>query len=76
MAVWKYRHWHPHIIICIEIGIVRLVNETRAITLVQAGTPANQFASAIDRAGNITNFTESCAGKSFSFSEDSKETCP
>ena len=54
----------------------RLVNETRAITLVQAGTQANQFASVIDCAGNITNFTENHAGKSFFFSEDSKETCP
>ena len=37
---------------------------------------SNQFASSIDRTGKITNFTENCAGKSFLFSEDSKETCP
>ena len=41
----------------------------------QAGTQANQFASAIDSAGNITNFTENRAGKSFFFSQDSKEIC-
>ena len=52
-----------------------LVNETRAIALVQAGTQANQFASAIDSAGNITNFTENRAGKNFFFSQDSKEIC-
>ena len=53
----------------------RLVNETRAVALVQAGTQANQFASSIDCAGNITNFTKSRTGKSFFFSLDSKETC-
>ena len=42
----------------------------------QAGTQADQFVSTIDRTGNITNFAENCAGKSFFFSEDSKETCP
>ena len=56
--------------------IIRLVNETRAITLVQAGPQANQVASAIDRAGSVTNFTENRAGKSFFFSEVSRETCP
>ena len=55
---------------------VRLVNETHAIALVQAGTQANHFASGIDCAGRITNFIENCAGKSFFFSEDSKESCP
>ena len=54
----------------------KLVNETRTIVLVQAGTQANQIASAIDCAGNITNFTENRAGKSFFFSENSKETFP
>ena len=34
----------------------RLVNETRAIALMQAGMQANQLASAIDRPGNITDF--------------------
>ena len=53
----------------------RLVNEICAIALVQAGAQANQFASAIDRVGNITNFTENRASKSFVFSQDSKETC-
>ena len=53
----------------------RLVNETRAIALVQTGTQANQLASAIDRTGNITNFTENRASKSFFFSQGSKETC-
>ena len=53
----------------------RLVNETHAIALVQAGMRANQFASVIDHAGNITNFTENRTGKSFFFSPDSKETC-
>ena len=54
----------------------RVVNETHTIVLVQAGTQANQFASVNDCAGNITNFTENCSGKSFFFSEDTKETCP
>ena len=53
----------------------RLVNETCTIALVQAGMQANQFASAINLAGNITNFTKNRAGKSFIFSQDSKETC-
>ena len=35
----------------------RLVNETRTIVLVQAGTQANQFGIAINYTGNITNFT-------------------
>ena len=56
------------------IKYIRLVNETHAIALVQAGTQTNQFASAIDCAGYITNFPENCAGKSFFFSENSK-TC-
>ena len=46
----------------------RLVNETRAIALVQTGTQANQFASAIDRANNITNFAENRAGSNSFFS--------
>ena len=45
----------------------RLVNETCAIALVQIGTQATQLASAINRAGNITNFTESRGSKSFFF---------
>ena len=40
----------------------------------QADTQANQSASAIDRTGHITNFTENRASNSF-FSQDSKETC-
>ena len=55
--------------------IIRLVNETRTIALVQAGMQANHFARTIDCTGNITNFTENRAGKSFFISEDSKETC-
>ena len=43
----------------------RLVNETCAITLVQAGTQANQFVSAIDQAGNITHYWKSCRQKFF-----------
>ena len=42
-----------------------LVNETCTILLVQAGMQANQLTSAIDCAGNITNFTESHTGKRF-----------
>ena len=56
--------------------MIRLVNEMCTIVPVQAGTQAKKFASAIDHAGNIKNFTENHAGKSFFFSEDSKETCP
>ena len=41
----------------------RLVNETRAIALVRAGTQANQLASAIDCADNNK------------FCQDSKEIC-
>ena len=55
--------------------LVRLVNETCSIALVQAGTQVNQFASAIDCAGNIKIFTKNRASKCFFFSEDSKETC-
>ena len=51
----------------------RLINETRVVALVQAGTQANQFASSIACAGNKTNFTKNRTGKSF-FSQDSKET--
>ena len=47
--------------------VYRLVNKIRAIALVQGGTQANQFASTIDRAGNITKFTENRGGKSFFF---------
>ena len=45
------------------------------IALMQARTQANQLANAIDRAGNIKNFTENCASKSCFFSKDSKDTC-
>ena len=45
----------------------RLVNETHAT--VQASTLANQFTSVIDRAANITNFTENRAGKFLLFSK-------
>ena len=45
----------------------RLVNETSATALVQVGTQANQLASAIDRASNITNFTKNCTSKSLFF---------
>ena len=41
------------------------VNETRAIAIVRAGMQANQLVRASDRAGNITNFTENGASKSF-----------
>ena len=47
--------------------IVRLVNETRTFVLMQAGMQVNQFASVIECAGNITNFTENHAGKTFFF---------
>ena len=53
----------------------RLVNETRAIAAVQAGTQENQLTSTIDRASNITNFTENRGSKSFFFSQDPKEKC-
>ena len=52
--------------------------ETHVIPLVQAGMQANQFASKIDHTGNITIFTiftKNCAGKSFFFSQESKEIC-
>ena len=52
----------------------RLVNKTYAIALMQAGMQANQFTSAIDCAGNITNLTKYRAGKSFFLCQDSKET--
>ena len=54
-----------------NVNICRLVNETRAIALVEVGTQANQFASAIDRVSNIT-FTENRAGKSFFFLKTQK----
>ena len=46
----------------------RLVNKTCAIALMQASTQANHLARSIDRAGNITNFTENHASKFFFFS--------
>ena len=57
-------------------AVYRLVNETYAIALVQAGMLVNQFASTTDYAGNIVIFTENSTDKSFFFSEDSKKTCP
>ena len=39
------------------VPMLRLVSETRAIVLVQAGTQANQFGIAINYTANITNFT-------------------
>ena len=42
----------------IHIKISRLVIETCAIALAQAGMQAGQFANAIDHTGNKTNFTE------------------
>ena len=51
------------------------LNEARAIALVQAGTQADKFVSAIDCAGNIANFTKNLTRKSFFFSQDSKEMC-
>ena len=42
---------------------VRLANETRTIVILQAGMQANQFASAIDCAGNMAIFTKNCCGK-------------
>ena len=56
--------------------IIRLVKKTRTIALVQAGMQADQFARSIDCSGNITHFTENHTGRSFFFTEDSKETCP
>ena len=50
------------------------VNETRAIAIVRAGMQANQLVRASDRAGNITNFTENGASKSF-FCQYSTEKC-
>ena len=52
---------------CLVSIIFRLVNETRAIVLVQAGMQENQFASMIYHTGNIKNFTENHQGKSFFF---------
>ena len=49
-----------------------LVTETYMTALMQAGTLANQLASTIDCAGNITNFTKKIASESFFFSQDSK----
>ena len=51
---------------------VSLVSETHTIGLEQAGKQANQLASAIDRAGNITNFTANCASESFFFLKTQK----
>ena len=57
-------------------NLCRVVNETRPITLMHAGMQTNQFAITNDCAGNIRNFTENSAVKSFFFSKDLKETCP
>ena len=53
----------------------KLVNETCAIALVQAGTQADQLAGTIDWVGNITNFTKNRTRKSAFFSQNSIETC-
>ena len=64
------------IIILLNFAInCRFLSDTRVIALVQAGMQANRLASAIDCAGNITNFTENHASKSFFFSQDSKDMC-
>ena len=55
-----------------NVNICRPANEACAIALVETGTQANQFASAIDRASNITTFTENRAGKSFFFLKTQK----
>ena len=47
--------------------LTRLVDETCGIALMQEGMQANQFASAIDQRGNIRNFNDNRAGKSFFF---------
>ena len=62
------------IALCIDF-LCKLVNETCAIVLMQAGTQANQLISAIDCANNITNFIENGTSKSFFFYQDSKEMC-
>ena len=59
---------------CITVTFIRRVNEARTIALVQAGTQANQFASAIDRACN--KFYRKSRWQRFFFSEDSEEACP
>ena len=46
---------------------LKIVNETCTIGLVQAGKQANQLASTIDCACNITSFTENSTSKSFFF---------
>ena len=46
---------------------IRLVNETRMIALVQAGTQANQFASTIDCTGNINKFYRKSLRRNFLF---------
>ena len=46
---------------------IRLVNETRMILLVQAGTQANQFASTIDCTGNINKFYQKSLRQNFLF---------
>ena len=56
------------IIVLLNFGFKwRLVDETRTISLVQAGTQANQLASAIDRVGNITNFLKTQKRRVFYF---------
>ena len=44
-----------------------LVNETSTTALVQAGTQANQLASATDHTGNIASFTKNRTSKGFFF---------
>ena len=56
----------------IIITIIRLVNDTHATALVQAGMQVNHSARTIDCAGNITNFSENHAGKSFFFLKTQK----
>ena len=60
-----YNSSHDKIIVVLTFAFkCRLVNE---ITLMQPGMQANQLASTINCAGNITNFTENHASKGFFF---------
>ena len=65
---WKWKFSGLPLILAIfqiSNSCLWLVNEGCTITLVLAGMQVDQFPSVIDCAGNITNFTENCAGKSF-----------
>ena len=63
-----YDSSHDKIMVLLNFAFkCSLVNETSTTALVQAGTQANQLASATDHTGNIASFTKNRTSKGFFF---------